>query len=377
DELSVAGDEQRVLELSQILRGHLRGGLDQVALLQQLVKSRIHSGHGLPAVGEMTSVSVTIVDDRRCMCNRTVEAFSSSPELPVVGQERFLCGAADPAPGKERVWQIGIAEWEAAELVGEQEAPPERLAVVQTVRCSQCPSDPFQELHVEIRDLLQVPGAGDHLRGVGWPFEGAAMHGHLALDTIAADQLVDLRPQVVWRDEQAVAEGAEAEEAEALTQPVALASARLWQGVGHEQPPAIPGCAVAAIDAADALFDEFVAAGAQAIEWSAPVAPGGQPALAGHAAQRGAEGVAGDGQLGGKSNEGADAGFFLAEGMDVVTVTCEEQRAGVDRWGRHAGGHLSPLVESWPVGDTPAMVAIAQLVRAPDCGSGCRGFESH
>src|SRR5215470_12442477 len=69
-------------------------------------------------------VSVTIVDDRRCACNRAVEAFGSPAKLPVIRQERFLCGAADPSPGKQRVRQIGVAEWEAAELVGEQEAPP-------------------------------------------------------------------------------------------------------------------------------------------------------------------------------------------------------------------------------------------------------------
>src|SRR5215467_10421708 len=180
----------------------------------------------------MTSVSVTIVDDRRCICNRTVEALGSPAKLPVVRQERFLCGAADPARGKQRVRQIRVAEREAPELVGEQKAPAEGFAVVESVRCSHRPSGPFEELNVEIRDLLEVPGPRDYLCGVSRPFESAAMHGHLALDTIAADQLVDLRPQVVRRDEQAVAQGAEAEEAEALTQPVALASPRLRQRVG-------------------------------------------------------------------------------------------------------------------------------------------------
>src|SRR5215510_6970733 len=179
----------------------------------------------------MTSVSVTIVDDRRCICNRTVEAFGSPAKLPVVRQERFLCGAADPARVKQRVRQIMIAEREAPELVGKQKAPAEGFAVVESVRCSQRPSGPVEKPHVEIRDLLEVPGAGDHLRGVSRPFESAAMHRHLALDTVAADQLVDLRSQVVRRDEQAVAERAEAEEAEALTQAVALASARLRQRV--------------------------------------------------------------------------------------------------------------------------------------------------
>src|SRR5215510_5208709 len=114
--------------------------------------------------GETTSVSVIIVDDRRFICNRAVEALGPPAKLPVVGQERCFCRGANPAPGKQRVRQIRIAEREAPELVGEQEAAPEGFAVVESVRLGQRWPGPFEELRVKISDLVEVPGTRHHLR---------------------------------------------------------------------------------------------------------------------------------------------------------------------------------------------------------------------
>ena len=88
---------------------------------------------------------------------------------------------------------------------------------------------------------------------------------------------------------------------------------------------------MAAVDPADALLDQLVASGTQAIPGRAAVADGCEPALARHSAEGGSEGVAGDAELGGQPHQGADAGFFLAQGMDVVTVQREEQRSRVER----------------------------------------------
>ena len=41
DQLSVAGDDERVLQLFQILGGHLRSGLDEIAFLQQVVEAHL------------------------------------------------------------------------------------------------------------------------------------------------------------------------------------------------------------------------------------------------------------------------------------------------------------------------------------------------
>jgi len=55
------------------------------------------------------------------------------------------------------------------------------------------------------------------------------VHRHVLLDLVPADQLADLAAEVVGRDEDAVAERAEAEEVEPFAQAIPLPSPPLGQ----------------------------------------------------------------------------------------------------------------------------------------------------
>src|SRR5262249_12968162 len=152
---------------------------------------------------------------------------------------------------------------------------------------------PLEELCVPGAEVVQVPGPGHDLGGVGRPFEGAVMEGDVVLDAAAADEVADLGAEGVRGDEEAVAERAEAGGAEALAEAVALAAAGLGEGVGDEEPAAVPDGAVV-VDATGPLLDELVPARSEAVARGGAVPASGEPALARHAGEGRAEGAAAD-----------------------------------------------------------------------------------
>src|SRR5579884_2737921 len=209
--------------------------------------------------------SVISIHDRIEICNRSVEALRRRPQPVVVLQERSPGGVPDPGAGEQGLGQVGVAEREAPELVGEQEAAAEGLALVEVPGPLQVSSDPLQEVGIAALQVAEVPGPGHDLGGVGGPLQGPVVHGDLPLHPVAADEVADLVAEVVRGDEEPVAERPQAEEAEALAQPVALAAARLGERVRDEQPATVPGGLPAPVDPVGPLFDQLQAPPAEGV----------------------------------------------------------------------------------------------------------------
>src|SRR5579884_3019165 len=203
-------------------------------------RSRSRSNVGLAvAIALPLLLSVTSIHDRPQICNRSVEALRRLPQPAVVLQERGPGGVPHPGGREQGLGEVRVAEREAPELVGEEEAAAEGLALVEVPGPLQVPANPVQEVGVAALQVGEVPGPGHDLGRVGGPLEGPVVHGDLLLHPVAADEVAHLVAEVVWGDEQPVAERTEAEEAQALSQPVALAAARLGERVGDQQPAAV------------------------------------------------------------------------------------------------------------------------------------------
>src|SRR5579875_615074 len=295
-------------------------------------RSRSRSKVGLAvAIALPLLFSVTSIHDRGRICNRSIESLGWLPQPPVVLQEGGAGGMPDPGAGEQRLRQVWVAEGEAPELMGEEEAPAEGLTLVEVPSAPEVSTGPLQEVGVAALQVGEVPGPGHDLGRVERPLERAVVHGDLLLHPVAADEVAHLVAEVVRGDEEPVAERTEAEEAQALSQPVALAATWLGERVGDEQPTAVPAGLPAAVDPVGPLLDQLQPPRAERVTRRPALATGDQPALPGHAREGGAQGVPGDTELLGDSHQRPYPDLLLAQRPDVVAVEGEEQGARVER----------------------------------------------